>query len=75
MNLANLSVRLNLKEPQLKRHLKLLQDSSLLINQNFGKNKTFFTVTESGLAVIKMFRSQMTKAHEIQVDDLTTIPF
>ena len=37
--------------------------------------KTLFTVTENGLAVIKMFRSQATKAHETQVNELiTTIP-
>ncbi|MFC1488016.1 winged helix-turn-helix domain-containing protein [Thermoproteota archaeon] len=68
MNLSNLSERVNLKETQLKQYLKLLNDSALVTNQNFGKNKIFFIVTDSGITVLKMFRPPITEANETQIN-------
>lgn len=55
MSLRNISKTLDIKEILLKKHLKVLQDSSLVIKENFGKNKIFFTLTESGQDVLKLF--------------------
>ena len=73
MNLTNLSERVNLKETQLKQHLKLLNDSALVTKQNFGKNKIFFAVTESGLTVLKMFRPLISEEHKTQINDFKAI--
>jgi len=73
MNLNTLSERINLKETHLKQHLKLLTDSGLVTKQNFGTNKIFFAVTESGLAVLKMYRPLITEAHETQINDFKAI--
>ena len=54
MSLRNISKKLDLKETVLKKHLKLLQDSSLVIKENFGKNKIFFALTKNGPAVLKI---------------------
>ena len=67
-NLTNLSARVNLKEIHLKQHLELLRNSSLIAKQNFGKNKTFFAITENGLVVLQMFRPLTTEAQEIQAN-------
>ena len=53
MSLRNISEVLDIKETFLKKHLKLLEDSSLVIKENFGKNKIFFTLTENGLDTLK----------------------
>ena len=53
MSLKNISEVLDIKETFLKKHLKLLEDSSLVIKENFGKNKIFFTLTENGLDTLK----------------------
>ena len=54
MSLGNMSERLGIKEAFLKKHLRQLHDSSLVIKENFGKNKIFFTITERGLVVFKL---------------------
>jgi predicted transcriptional regulator len=56
MNLINISEKVTIQKNPLIKHLKLLQDSSLVIKENFGKNKVFFTITESGLAALRMFK-------------------
>jgi predicted transcriptional regulator len=55
MSLRNISEIFDIKEILLKKHLKVLQDSSLIIKENFGKNKIFFTLTERGQDVLKLF--------------------
>jgi len=54
MSLGNMSERLGIKETFLKKHIRQLHDSSLVVKENFGKNKTFFTITERGLVVFKL---------------------
>jgi predicted transcriptional regulator len=49
MSLRKISERLDIKESFLKKYLKLLQDSSFIIKENFGTKKIFFTITENGL--------------------------
>ncbi len=73
MNLYSLSERVNLKEVQLNQHLALLKDSGLINIQNFGNNKTFFELTESGLTVLKMYRSLLSEAQDSQRNELKTI--
>ena len=51
-----MSERLGIKETFLKKHLRQLYTSSLVIKENFGKNKVFFTITESGLVVFKILQ-------------------
>ena len=73
MNLTKLSEKANQKETHLKQHLKLLKNSDLVTQQNFGQNKIFFEVTERGLTVLKMFMPQITEFHETQISDLKAI--
>jgi len=73
MNLYSLSERVNLKEAQLNQHLTLLKDSGLIRIQNFGNFKTFFELTESGLTVLKMYRSLLSEAQDSQRNELKTI--
>ena len=73
MNLNNLSERINLKETDLKQHLKLLTDSGLVTKQNFGMNKIFFEVTESGLTVLKVYKPLITDSHDTQISDPKSI--
>ena len=54
MSLGNMSERLGIKETFLKKHLRQLHDSSLVMKENFGKNKIFFTITDRGLVVFKL---------------------
>jgi DNA-binding HxlR family transcriptional regulator len=72
MNLTYLSERISLKEVHLNQHLKLLKDSGLITKQNFGK-KVFFAVTESGLAVLKIYRPLISESHDTQKNDSKTI--
>ena len=76
MNLINISKKVTIKKTPLMKHLKLLQDSSLVIKENFGKNKIFFTITESGLAVLRMFKPIFTDKYPTHIIDLKgmTIP-
>lgn len=60
MTLRNISERLEIEETFLKKHLQLLQDSSLVIKDDFGKNKIFFTITESGPRVLKILSDKYT---------------
>ena len=69
MNLRNISEILGVKQSLLKKNLKLLQDSSLVVKENFGKNKIFFTLTEKGIDVLKLFENLFT----IQNVDIKTI--
>lgn len=73
MNLYSLNERVNLKEAQLNKHLALLKDSGLIRIQNFGNFKTFFELTESGLTVLKMYRSLISEAQDSQRNELKTI--
>ncbi len=73
MNLYSISERVNLKEVQLNKHLTLLKYSGLIRIQNFGKFKTFFELTESGLTVLKMYRSLLSEAQGSQRNELKTI--
>ena len=76
MNLINLSEKVTIKKTHLMKHLKLLQTSSLIIKENFGKNKVFFTITESGLAVTRMFKPIFADKCTTQIIDFKelTIP-
>jgi predicted ArsR family transcriptional regulator len=69
MTLRKISERLDIKETLLKKHLKLLQDSPLVLKENFGKNKIFFTITESGLRLLKI----LTDTHSIQTSDFKKV--
>ena len=60
---------LDIKQVLLKKHLKLLQDSSLVVKENFGKNKIFFTLTEKGIDVLQLFENLFT----IQKVDVKTM--
>lgn len=76
MNLININEKVSIKETYLKKHLKLLQDSSLVIKENFGKNKIFFTITESGQAVLKMLKPIIADTYTTQIinNKIITIP-
>ena len=69
MNLRSISEILDIKQVLLKKHLKLLQDSSLVVKENFGKNKIFFTLTEKGIDVLQLFENLFT----IQKVDVKTM--
>ena len=69
MNLRNISEILGVKQSLLKKNLKLLQDSSLVVKENFGKNKIFFTLTEKGIDVLQLFENLFT----IQKVDVKTM--
>ena len=73
MNLIHLSRKADIKEKQLKKHLKLLQDSHLITKENFSKNNIFFVISESGLAVLKMVRPLIAETHKTKTYDFTTI--
>ncbi|MEJ2242480.1 MAG: winged helix-turn-helix domain-containing protein [Candidatus Bathyarchaeota archaeon] len=69
MSLGNISEILDIKEAFLIKHLKLLQDSSLVIKENFGENKIFFTLTEKGIEVLQLFAN----IYSVQNIDVKTI--
>ena len=73
MNLAYLGERINLKEVQLSQHLKKLKISGLIEKHNFGKNKIFFQVTNSGTAALKIFRPLISNESKTQIKDFNKI--
>lgn len=70
MNLRTIGEILDIKEGLLKKYLKLLQDSCLVIKENFGKDKIFFRLTESGLHMLKFLES----IYPIQKTDTKSLP-
>lgn len=75
MNLINLSEKVTIKKTHLIKHLKLLQNSSLIVKENFGKNKVFFTITERGLAVLRMFKPIFADKYTTHTIDFTGMIF
>jgi hypothetical protein len=73
MNLVHLGERINLKEVQLIQHLKKLKISGLVEKHNFGKNKIFFEVTDSGTAALKIFRPLISNASNTQMKNFEKI--
>jgi len=73
MNLTNLIERVNLTECYLNRYLEILADSGLISKQNFGNNKIFFTLTESGLTILKIYRSSLSEAQDSQRNEFKSI--
>ena len=73
MNLNKLCERVNLNETHLQQRLKLLTNSSLVSKEVFGKNQVFFAVTDSGLAVLKMFRHLIEETYETRIIDFKAI--
>ena len=73
MNLAHLGERINLQEVQLIQHLKKLKISGLVERHNFGKNKIFFEVTDSGAAALKIFRPIISNESKTQMKNFEKI--
>jgi hypothetical protein len=55
MKLTNLSQKIGLQETDLKNHLKLLLNSSLIELQNFGKEAIFYAATEKGMSILNIY--------------------
>jgi predicted transcriptional regulator len=70
MNLINISEKVIIKKALLIKYLRILQNSSLIVKENFGKNKVFFTITESGLAVLRIFKPVFANECTTQTIDL-----
>lgn len=73
MNLICLSERLNIKEVQLNQHIKLLKISGLIIKQNFGKNRIFFSITDCGLATLKINHPKVSESQKTQINNFKKI--
>ena len=73
INLTCLSERLNIKEVQLNQHLKLLKVSDLITKQNFGKNSIFFSITDSGLATLKINHPIFSESQRSQIKNFERV--
>ena len=73
MKLSNLSKKVGLEESDLKNHLKLLLNSSIVEKQNFGKNNIFYAATGIGITLLNIYYPLIKEEQKIPRHKFETI--